>query len=317
MPSSNHQEMMESSYNHHPRASPAAASTVTQSPPLFLNEMNSRTSSKTDNQFWMDAAATVTQQSCPLLGVKSLGVDYGRVRTGVASTVGYTPQALCILPTQYNETSNTQPSLVEALVKLCRTEQASRIVVGLPLHKNGTHANQTILTLEFATELAAGVLTELGPSVPVQMWDERYTSKYAAARAHNNKDEYDHRSMVGTLDADAACIILEHYYEKSGEHAKAVTLPPELHEQCLEAYHQRHAQDQLQQEQALAQRLEQGVDKRKQAMERARLLEAELASQGLLGTSRKKKKSQKKKSREKRGDWRTPSTSSGSDENSS
>jgi hypothetical protein len=35
------------------------------------------------------AAASLTQDSCRLLGVKSVGVDYGLSRTGIAVTVGF------------------------------------------------------------------------------------------------------------------------------------------------------------------------------------------------------------------------------------
>jgi hypothetical protein len=37
----------------------------------------------------IDAAASLTQDSCRLLGMKSVGVDYGLSRTGIAVTVGF------------------------------------------------------------------------------------------------------------------------------------------------------------------------------------------------------------------------------------
>ena len=37
----------------------------------------------------IDAAASLTQESCRMLGTKSLGVDYGLARTGIAVTVGF------------------------------------------------------------------------------------------------------------------------------------------------------------------------------------------------------------------------------------
>jgi len=50
-----------------------------------------------------------------------------------------------MLPTNYDETSNAQSELlVKDLVNLCRTEQASRIVMGLPLHKNGTNLSTAL-----------------------------------------------------------------------------------------------------------------------------------------------------------------------------
>lgn len=38
---------------------------------------------------YINAAASLTQETCRLLGVKSIGVDYGLARTGIAVTVGY------------------------------------------------------------------------------------------------------------------------------------------------------------------------------------------------------------------------------------
>lgn len=103
----------------------------------------------------MSAAAAITQESCQLLGVKSLGVDYGLVRTGVAATVGYDPTPLKIL----SHLNNTEVS--KQVVEMCRVEQANQVIVGLPLHKNGTEANQTTITRAFAAELADHVIRNL------------------------------------------------------------------------------------------------------------------------------------------------------------
>mmetsp|Transcript_21521 Transcript_21521/g.53179 ORF Transcript_21521/g.53179 Transcript_21521/m.53179 type:complete len:208 (+) Transcript_21521:4324-4947(+) len=103
----------------------------------------------------MSAAAAITKESCQLLGVKSLGVDYGLVRTGVAATVGYDPTPLKIL----SNLNNTEVS--GCVVEMCRAEQANQVVVGLPLHKNGTEANQTTITRVFAAQLADHVIRNL------------------------------------------------------------------------------------------------------------------------------------------------------------
>lgn len=101
------------------------------------------------------AAAAITKESCRLLGIKSLGVDYGLVRSGVAATVGYDPTPLRIL----SNLNNTE--LSQHIVEICRSEQASQVIVGLPLHKNGTEANQTTITRMFAAELADNLMRNL------------------------------------------------------------------------------------------------------------------------------------------------------------
>jgi len=249
-------------------------------------------------QSFIDAAAAFTQESCQLLGVKSIGVDYGLVRTGVAATVGYEPKPISII------SDLTTAQVCEKIIQFCRSERASQIIIGLPLHKNGTEAEQTILTRQFAKEMAIMALKELGPNVPVKLWDERYTSKFAAARAQS-KNPTGSWELYGTLDADAACIILEHYYSKNGQDAHLVTVPKAQEGECLRSYEALRLQEELDFLAARDQRTGGRATKREEAMERARQLEAKLEKEGSLGSSRKKKKKIKKK-RTKSGPWLTP-----------
>ena len=187
----------------------------------------------------MDVAASITQESCPLLGVKSLGVDYGLVRTGLAVTVGYEPIPLAILqaPTEISS-ANATTYLCARIMEYAVSQQVHRLIVGLPLHKNGTVAEQTNLTLAFGAQLAATALRTLGPRVPVLFFDERYTSQEAEARAHsrNPQQRRDRRQFYGTLDADAAAIILENYYQDGGVGARALELPADVRDECLEQF---------------------------------------------------------------------------------
>jgi putative Holliday junction resolvase len=229
----------------------------------------------------MAAAAASTQESCQMLGVKSVGVDYGLVRTGVAATIGYEPKPLTIL----SDMNNTEVS--QEVIKICRAEQASQVIVGLPLHKNGTEANQTIITRVFAAELADHVIKSLGPKVPVYLFDERYTSKEAAARAHS-KDP--NSNLRGQLDAEAACIILESYYSDNGHGAELVEVDPQLYEECVQIWKEKKI---VEAERLNAARKDRDtrLSWRKQTMERDRQLELELSQST---TSKKKKKNKKK-----------------------
>eukprot|EP00339_Tiarina_fusa_P011009 CAMPEP_0117013132 /NCGR_PEP_ID=MMETSP0472-20121206/10896_1 /TAXON_ID=693140 ORGANISM="Tiarina fusus, Strain LIS" /NCGR_SAMPLE_ID=MMETSP0472 /ASSEMBLY_ACC=CAM_ASM_000603 /LENGTH=242 /DNA_ID=CAMNT_0004716363 /DNA_START=269 /DNA_END=997 /DNA_ORIENTATION=- len=227
----------------------------------------------------MRAAASMTHDCCQLLGVKSVGVDYGLVRTGVAVSVGYNPSPLAIL----SDLNNTQVS--DSVVEICKKEQARRVVVGLPLHKNGTEAEQTNLTRIFAAELAQKVLWGLGPDVPVVLWDERYTSKEAAARAHARDPNLD---LYGQLDADAACIILENYYNDNGIGAEYVSVPRELLEEASLIWKEKKAREEQRLRVAQEDR-DSRLSWRKEAMARDRQLESESSS--------KKSKNKKRKGR--------------------
>jgi len=228
----------------------------------------------------MSAAAAITKESCQLLGVKSLGVDYGLVRTGIAATVGYDPKPLKIM----SDLNNTE--LSQHVVALCRSEQANQVIVGLPLHKNGTEANQTTITRVFAAELAEHVIRDLGPSVPVLLFDERYTSKEAAARAHSRDPN---RNLQGQLDADAACIILESYYNDNGHGAEVVKVEPTLYEECAKLWEEKRIQEEKRLQEEMMDR-DARVAWRREAIERDRILE-----QNADANSKRKKKKRKKK----------------------
>lgn len=193
-------------------------------------------------QSLVDVAARITKDAFHLLGIKSLGVDYGLVRTGLAVTVGFEPKPLAIL----SALNNTQ--VCEKIVDYARLEQVQRIIVGLPLHKNGTVAEQTNLTITFGLELMQYALRSLGPNVPVYFFDERYTSKEAAARARTRNPRSLSSSpadLYGMLDADAACIILENYYQDNGLGAHEYQLPKDQYQDCLKEFQQRDLQQQM------------------------------------------------------------------------
>lgn len=242
----------------------------------------------------MTAAAAITQQSCELLGLKSIGVDYGLARTGVAVTVGYEPKPLTIV----SDTNSTK--VAQEVVKYCASEQAKQIIIGLPLHKNGTEAPQSNLTREFASQVACFSMARLGPNVPLYLWDERYTSKEAAARFHSTDPG---TSLRGTLDAEAACIILENYYKENGDGAELVQAPNDMKEACLIAW-QTQQKEKEHLSLGIQEQREANMRKRQEAMDRARKLEAQMEENGTLGTSNKKRKKKKKK-RAKRGKWKT------------
>jgi putative Holliday junction resolvase len=257
------------------------------------DEIEAAASGSNDNVMsdLMKAAAAVTLESCRILGVKSVGVDYGLVRTGVAATVGYDPKPLAIL----SDLNSTQ--VCQQVIQIARAEQASRIILGLPVHKNGTEAEQTTLTRIFASELSQMVLQKLGPKVPVYFWDERYTSKEAAARAHSRDPN---RELWGQLDAEAACIILENYYLDNGLGADQVPVPAEMLEHYTRLYEE-HESQAGQRLQSILDEREERIRRRKEVMARDRQLELE---QSANGSSSSKKK--KKKKREKRGPWIVP-----------
>ena len=178
------------------------------------------------------------------------------------------------------------------------SERATNIVLGLPLHKNGTASEQSSITRLFGLELLKEVRRRCGPGVHVHLWDERYTSKEAAARITAEAIARNRRipsasELSGELDADAACIILEHYYKDMGLDAEQMVFESDLMErECEEIYRTNLEMEERLRVERMKER-ERSVNARREMMERDRALEEEVAVDG--NESRKKKKKKKRK----------------------
>jgi putative Holliday junction resolvase len=234
------------------------------------------------------AAAELTTDTSSLLGVKSIGVDYGLVRTGLAATCGYEPEPIAIV----SDLNNTQ--LSQKIVKLAESEKASQIILGLPFHTNGTEAEQTIITREFARNLVCAVYAHFGPDkMPIYLWDERYTSKEAAARLRAANPR---ANTYKELDAEAACIILEYYYEDNGIGAQRVELPDDknIMEALRQAWEMKKEEDRRRLKELREMRMN-PHEPRKAMIERARLLDEKLARDNNRTSVKKKKKKKKKR----------------------
>ena len=241
------------------------------------------------------ALALHAREVSPLLGTKSIGIDYGGVRTGLAAPIGYDFRPLRIV----SDLNNTD--LCEEVVATAKSENAERIVIGLPLHKNGTESERSNITRCFASELSASVLSNFGPDFGgVYLWDERYTSKAAkalimsTAKGRGNVRSAD--DLDGTIDADAACLILEHYYQSSGVDAELVEVPEGyVRDECLERWNlEKQRQERAKEE--TRQKREEALNARQVMMNRVKELEAASTDgDGEIGSKTKRKKKKKKK----------------------
>jgi putative transcription antitermination factor YqgF len=247
--------------------------------------------------------------------LRSLGIDYGLIRTGLAVTTGgYRPRPIGILSgytkqytlrnvTKIKEITGTENAtvngidntrLIEAIVSTAISEQVTNLVLGLPLHKNGSISEQSNITQQFGMELLEHLRKECGTTMNVTLWDERYTSKEAASRIvgemmARNRD-LGSIDLEGCLDDEAACIILEHYYQVLGKDAHVLTLDDATEEECRRSYEEKIAQREQERMQILEDR-EKMRNARREMIERDRLLMEKDGS----GDGKKKKKRKKKK----------------------
>lgn len=138
----------------------------------------------------------------------TLGIDYGGRRVGLAVSVGIAPRPLDVLP------HSIVDSLIERILEIAEYEDVTQIVVGLPLEADGTEGEQARMTRAFSQRLAAAT------SLPVFLWDERYTSRDAEAQMIAAGTGQ--KARQEKLDAVAAAILLQRFFAQDGAGAERV-----------------------------------------------------------------------------------------------
>jgi putative holliday junction resolvase len=103
--------------------------------------------------------------------MRVLALDYGSARCGCALS---DPTGTIVTPVEAVLRPATKRGFAR-LRELVRERDVERVVVGLPLSLDGSDTDQTRETRAFADELAA----RLGHGVPVEMHDERFTTRLA------------------------------------------------------------------------------------------------------------------------------------------
>lgn len=123
--------------------------------------------------------------------MRVLALDYGSARCGCALS---DPTGTLVTPIEPIAKPATKRGL-DAIALLVTEREVEQVVVGLPLSLRGEDTAQTLEAGEFASTLAA----RLGPSVPVDMYDERFTTRIAAQMP----------SAATSEDSRAAAVLLE------------------------------------------------------------------------------------------------------------
>lgn len=126
--------------------------------------------------------------------MRVLALDYGSARCGCAIS---DPSGTLATPIAAVPSPRSRRGL-RRLQDLAQSLAVERVVVGLPLSLSGRDSAQTAETREFA-DILARVLT-----VPVELWDERFTTRLAA-RSGGQASE----------DSRAAAFLLESWLERA------------------------------------------------------------------------------------------------------
>lgn len=131
-----------------------------------------------------------------------LGIDYGEKRIGIAIA-----HDIARLPRPLTTIENTTTALQD-IAAIVEREHVKRVVLGLPRSMDGSIHAQAKLVEDFCQQLQ-GVL-----SVPIVFVDETLSSVQAEQQLA--KQSRQQRIAKGDIDAVAAALILERYFEEAG-----------------------------------------------------------------------------------------------------
>ena len=103
------------------------------------------------------------------------------------------------------------PQLLKFLQDYLKKEPVERFVVGLPKQTNGRDSDNLPWVRDFV-----GKLSKMFPGIPVDMWDERYTSVLAHQAMLQSGIGKKARQNKALVDEISATIILQGWMEGRG-----------------------------------------------------------------------------------------------------
>lgn len=134
--------------------------------------------------------------------MRILSIDYGKKRTGIAVT---DPAQIIANGLTTVDTGN----LITFLKDYVSREEVERFVVGLPTQPNGQPSENQKRVLTFVEKLQ-----KVFPQIPVELYDERFTSVLAHRTILDSGISKKRRQVdKGLVDEISACIILQNYME--------------------------------------------------------------------------------------------------------
>ena len=131
-----------------------------------------------------------------------LAIDYGVRRTGIAVT-----DPLQIIANGLTTVDTRQ--LLKFLKDYVERERVERFVVGKPMQTNGRESENLQNVRKFVEQLQKDM-----PQIPIEWWDERYTSVLAHQTMLESGIGNMARRNKALVDEISACIILQGWMER-------------------------------------------------------------------------------------------------------
>ena len=133
---------------------------------------------------------------------RTVGVDFGLARVGLAISSGFAPLPLTVLRCGGEDAAEFE-RVAAAIASVASGEGATQVVLGMPYNSSGGEGEQATVTRKFAAKLADAVAPR-----PVFLWDERFSSAEAKMRMNRGRGA----ARGESLDAVAAAVILEDFF---------------------------------------------------------------------------------------------------------
>ena len=148
--------------------------------------------------------------------MRVLGIDYGRKRLGFAlSDEG----AVLASPLPHKLRSRSVDRDVQTIAHLASTHRVGCIVVGLPLHMDGSMGEMAEEAARFAEHV------EQGTHLPVELVDERLTT--AEAERVLLEADISRGKRRELRDSLSAVLILQSYLDQPQDANRLMSLPPD------------------------------------------------------------------------------------------
>ena len=130
-----------------------------------------------------------------------LSIDYGKKRTGLAVTdpLQIVPNGLATVAT---------PTLIDFLKDYLSRESVERVVIGEPRQMNGEASENLARVQQFVARFK-----KLFPTVPIEFYDERFTSVLAHRAIIDSGIGKKARRNKALVDEISATIILQDYLQ--------------------------------------------------------------------------------------------------------
>ena len=134
--------------------------------------------------------------------MRILSIDFGKKRTGLAAT---DPLQIIANPLETVATA----TLFDYLENYIKKEPVERIVIGRPIQPNGQPSENLARVENFYNRWK-----KLHPEIPIDYYDERFTSVIAhRAIIDSGVKKSTRRENKGLVDAISATIILQDYMQ--------------------------------------------------------------------------------------------------------